>query len=68
MTKQFKFNNIEKEQAGASKYTFVGTACEQIVNEPAYTIETCQVEGWSEKKCKEKVEFLKLQREDVTLE
>lgn len=68
MTKEFKFANIGKEQASAAKYMFVGTSCEEILNPPAYTIQTCQVEGWSEKKCKSKVEFVPIPKQEDSLE
>ena len=68
MTKEFKFSNIAKEQASAAKYMFVGTSCEEILNPPAYTIKTCQVEGWSEKKCKSKVQFVAIPKQEDTLE
>ena len=58
MTKQFKFYNVEKERIAGAKYTFVGTSCEEILNPPSYNITTCQVDGWSEKKCKSKVRFV----------
>lgn len=60
MTKEFKFSNLAKEKASGYKYMFVGTACEQILNIPELNIKTCKVDGWSEKKCKEKVKYLQL--------
>jgi len=68
MTKEFKFTNVPKEQAAAAKYMFVGTSCEEILNPPSYTIQTCQVEGWSEKKCKSKVQFVPIPKQENTLE
>ena len=64
MTKQFSFTNIAKEGASGLKYTFIGTSCEEILNEPAYTVKKCQIEGWSEKKCKNKVEFVPIPKEE----
>ena len=68
MTKEFKFTNVPKEQAAAAKYMFVGTSCEEILNPPSYTIQTCQVDGWSEKKCKDKVQFVPIPKQENTLE
>lgn len=68
MTKEFKFNNVAKEQAAALKYMFIGTSCEEILNQPAYTITKCEVEGWSEKKCKNKVQFIAIPKQENTLE
>ena len=65
MTKEFKFDHIEKEQAAGSKYTFVGNSCAEILNPPAYTIQTCQVEGWSEEKCKKKISFIAVPKEEA---
>ena len=65
MTKEFKFDHIEKEQAAGSKYTFVGNSCAEILNPPAYTIQNCQVEGWSEEKCKKKVAFVAIPKEEA---
>ena len=63
VTKKFLFKNIAKQNVFAKKYVFTGTSCEQITNEPKLDIQSCQVEGWSEKKCKEKVQFIPIPKE-----
>ncbi len=63
VTKKFLFKNIAKQNVFAKKYVFTGTSCEQITNEPKLDIQSCQVEGWSEKKCKEKVQFVPVPKE-----
>ena len=67
-TKEFTFSNLKKNQAAASKYLYVGTSCEQILNPPQLNIKTCQVDGWSEKKCKEKVKFIQPSQNKPTVE
>ncbi len=67
VTKKFSFKNIAKRNVFAKKYIFIGTSCEQITNEPQLVIESCQVEGWSEKKCKSKVQFVPLPKDLDTL-
>ena len=68
MTKEFKFTNVEKGRMGEEKYTFLGTSCEKILDPPEYTVQTCEVEGWSEKKCKNKIKFVPISKEENTFE
>ena len=68
MTKKFDIKNLKKERGVVSKYMFVGTSCEQILNPPLLDIEKCQVDGWSEKKCKEKVKFIQTSQDKAPIE
>ena len=63
-TKKFNFQNIAKQNVFASKYLFLGNACEQILDEPKIDIQKCQVENWSEKKCKEKIIFIPIPKNE----
>ena len=65
MTKKFNINNLQKGQAAGAKYMFVGTSCEQILNPPQLEIRTCEVEGWSEKKCKGKVKYVQIPQNET---
>lgn len=65
MQKNFIFNNIPVNTAAGAHYTFVGTSCEQILNAPKVEVNTCQVDGWSEKKCLDKIMFLAIPKQDV---
>ena len=58
MRKKFNFSGIDKKQLKVARYTFVGTPCEKILDQPEINVQKCQVEGWTEKKCKSHVLFV----------
>ena len=60
MRKKFNFSGIGKKQLKVSRYTFIGTACEKILDPPEINVQKCQIEGWTEKKCKSHVLFVPL--------
>ena len=65
-TKQFKFSKVEKGGKKSEDFYFVGDSCEQekILAIPAIEITKCQIQDWSEKKCRSKVEIISVTMEE----
>ena len=68
MQKKFNFSGVNKGESVVSRYTFVGTSCEKILDPPEINIQKCKMENWSEKKCKSKVKFVSLPNSENSLE
>ena len=48
----FNFSKIKSKEGKGKSYTFIGRDCEMILNTPQTVLQKCQIEGWSEQKCK----------------
>ena len=64
--KKFNFSNLSRNGGLAGfEYMLIGASCEKVLDPPVINVTTCQVDGWSEKKCKEKVTYTSLTNENT---